>query len=155
MVQKKEDRRVVRTKKAIRSSFAELLSEKDYGNITVSDICRTAEISRGTFYLHYSNIPAVLDELLEDALNVSGASYPFSAKTPIVLFEFNRDYRCFFDYRQQLRIALSCIDIELHPALEVSVSKELLAELLIQLFSLRELVSGVKAVVPHAAQHLI
>ncbi len=67
----REDRRSRYTRMVVKEALLTLLSEKDYGNITVSDICRTAEISRGTFYLHYSNIPAVLDELLEDALNSS------------------------------------------------------------------------------------
>ena len=48
----REDRRSRYTRMVVKEA---LLSEKDYGNITVSDICRTAKISRGTFYLHYSN----------------------------------------------------------------------------------------------------
>ena len=67
----REDRRTRYTKMVIKEALLTLLSENDYGSITVADICRTAEISRGTFYLHYSNIPAVLDELLEEALNSS------------------------------------------------------------------------------------
>ena len=42
---KKEDRRVVRTKRSIRSAFAELLSEKDYNDITVTDIAERADIT--------------------------------------------------------------------------------------------------------------
>ena len=34
----------------------------------MADVCRTAELNRGTFYLHYGNIAQVLDELLDDAL---------------------------------------------------------------------------------------
>ena len=63
MVQKKEDRRVVRTKKAIRSAFAELLSEKDYNDITVTDIAERADINRKTFYLHYTSLDDLVDEI--------------------------------------------------------------------------------------------
>ena len=40
------DRRVVKTKKAIRLAFAKLLSEKDINDITVSDIAALADINR-------------------------------------------------------------------------------------------------------------
>lgn len=43
-------------------------SGKAYGDITVTDICREAEVSRGTFYLHYGNTAEVLDEVLDKAL---------------------------------------------------------------------------------------
>ena len=63
MVQKKEDRRIVRTKKAIRSSFAELLSEKDYNDITVTDIAERADINRKTFYNYYRNTEDLVKEI--------------------------------------------------------------------------------------------
>ncbi|MBQ2217359.1 MAG: TetR/AcrR family transcriptional regulator, partial [Firmicutes bacterium] len=63
MVQKKEDRRVVRTKKAIRSAFAELLSEKDYNDITVTDIAERADINRKTFYNYYRNTEDLVKEI--------------------------------------------------------------------------------------------
>ena len=60
---KKEDRRVVRTKRSIRSAFAELLSEKDYNDITVTDIAERADINRKTFYNYYRGVHQVLDEI--------------------------------------------------------------------------------------------
>ena len=47
---KKTDRRVKYTKQAIRDSFLKLLSEKPIEKISVTEICREAEINRGTFY---------------------------------------------------------------------------------------------------------
>ena len=47
---KKEDLRVIRTKKAIRAAFAELLSEKDPVDVTVTEIAACAQINRKTFY---------------------------------------------------------------------------------------------------------
>ena len=52
---KKTDRRVKYTKQAIRDSFLKLLSEKPIEKISVTEICREAEINRGTFYSHYTN----------------------------------------------------------------------------------------------------
>ena len=65
---RKTDRRTLYTRQAIQDALLELLTEKEYADITVADLCRAAELNRGTFYLHYGNIAQVLDELLEDAL---------------------------------------------------------------------------------------
>lgn len=65
---KKLDRRAVYTEKTIKDAFLRVKRTKEYGAITVADICREASISRGTFYAHFSNITEVLDSLLDDAL---------------------------------------------------------------------------------------
>ena len=64
---RKTDRRTVYTKKAIGDALLRVKRFKEYNTITVADICREAEISRGTFYAHFSNISEVLDALLDDA----------------------------------------------------------------------------------------
>lgn len=52
-----------KTKKLIRKVFAEMLSEEmDLGNVSVSELCKRAEISRGTFYTHYDDIYGVAEE---------------------------------------------------------------------------------------------
>lgn len=52
-----------KTKRIIRKMFAEMLSEKkDLGNISISELCQRAEISRGTFYAHYDDIYGVAEE---------------------------------------------------------------------------------------------
>ncbi len=51
----KVDRRVRYTKKAIRDSFIALLEEKPIEKISVTEICKGADINRGTFYSHYSD----------------------------------------------------------------------------------------------------
>ena len=60
---KKPDRRVLKTKKAIRNAFAELLSQKSIDEITVTDITYTADINRKTFYNHYSGVYQLIDEI--------------------------------------------------------------------------------------------
>ena len=65
---KKEDRRVVRTKRSIRGAFAELLSEKDYNDITVTDIAERADINRKTFYNYYRNTEDLVQEIENEAI---------------------------------------------------------------------------------------
>lgn len=52
------------TKKAIKESFKELLSEKTVDKITVVDICKHCGIHKNTFYYHYEDLPQLLEELV-------------------------------------------------------------------------------------------
>lgn len=50
--ERKTDRRVEKTKQAMRHAFVELLKRKPYNAITISELTREADIDRRTFYLH-------------------------------------------------------------------------------------------------------
>lgn len=63
----KIDRRVIYTKKAIRDSFIALQREKPIEKISVTELCKSADINRGTFYSHYSD-PYKLREALQNEL---------------------------------------------------------------------------------------
>lgn len=60
---KKIDRRVLKTKYAIYNAFVELLSEKEITHITITDISKKADINRKTFYNYYSDIYEVMEEI--------------------------------------------------------------------------------------------
>ena len=49
------DLRVLKTKKSIYSALVELMKEKSFEEIKVSDICTKALINRSTFYSHYKD----------------------------------------------------------------------------------------------------
>ena len=49
---RKQDRRTRYTRQTIKDTFLELLKQKSFTKITVTEICKNAEINRGTFYLH-------------------------------------------------------------------------------------------------------
>lgn len=57
------DKRMQKTKGAIRSALLGLLSQKDASRINVSELTEAAEISRKTFYLHYSSVEEAVTEL--------------------------------------------------------------------------------------------
>ena len=52
---------------SIKDAFLQLLMKKDYMQITITDLCKYAGVSRGTFYAHFGNIGQVVDELFSDA----------------------------------------------------------------------------------------
>ncbi|MBQ6492193.1 MAG: TetR family transcriptional regulator [Atopobiaceae bacterium] len=64
-----EDRRARYTRQVIHEAFFELMREEGFAKMTVADICRRAEINRGTFYLHYVDKFALLDEVIDEALD--------------------------------------------------------------------------------------
>lgn len=52
-----------KTKRLIKKIFAEMLSEKkSISAISVSELCKRSELSRGTFYSHYGDIYEVAEE---------------------------------------------------------------------------------------------
>ena len=65
---KREDRRVRRTRASIRRAFLDLLDEKSYGQITVTELSERADINRKTFYAYYSGMDELLRELEQDLM---------------------------------------------------------------------------------------
>ena len=63
------DKRVVRTKRAIRNAFMELLAEKDINYITIKDIADCANINRKTFYNYYNGIYQLIEEIEKDLVD--------------------------------------------------------------------------------------
>ena len=59
----KTDRRVLKTKRAIRKAMTQLMAEKDINEISVKEIAELAEINRKTFYNYYAGVYQVLDEI--------------------------------------------------------------------------------------------
>ena len=53
----------MQTKQAIQDSVMKLLKEKTVDKITVRDIIEDCGINRNTFYDHYQDIPALLEEI--------------------------------------------------------------------------------------------
>ncbi len=53
------------TKKAIVDSFLKLLREKQLDKITIKDIVEDCGINRNTFYYHFDDIPALVEDILK------------------------------------------------------------------------------------------
>ena len=68
---RKMDRRTLYTRRTIKDALLELLGEGPFEKITVASLCRQAEITRATFYLHFQSLDEVLNELLDEALAVA------------------------------------------------------------------------------------
>lgn len=69
------DRRVKYTKKIIKDTFLNLLSEKDIKKISVSEICTKADINRATFYRYYLDVYDLLDSIEKEFVTELKAAY--------------------------------------------------------------------------------
>lgn len=108
---KATDRRVLRTKKNIRQTFLQLLSEKSLTQLTVKELSEQADINRKTFYMYYSNIEDILSEL-EDEL----------VQKLVLVFEkelFDREVFDSYSFFENLNLAIQG-DIELYRTLNHS-----------------------------------
>lgn len=64
--ERKQDLRVVKTKTLIKNSFLELIEEKGYSKVSVTDIVDKAMINRNTFYLHYLDKEDLINEMISE-----------------------------------------------------------------------------------------
>jgi AcrR family transcriptional regulator len=73
------DRRIRRSRAALRAAITGLVADVGYDKITVADVLLRADVSRGTFYSHYADKDALfldatehlLDELVSDVRAVA------------------------------------------------------------------------------------
>lgn len=92
-----------RTRAAIKTEFARMLAEKkELGNISVTELCQRAGLSRGAFYSHYDDVYAVAqdyeDELIDrffsnDCLRSPGDAEQFLEVFFSYLKENDENYR--------------------------------------------------------------
>lgn len=64
------------TKKAIKQTFIELLDERPLNKITVKDIVEACGINRNSFYYHYQDLPALLEEITAERVQALISDHP-------------------------------------------------------------------------------
>lgn len=82
------DRRTQYTKKIIKETCLELLEEKDITKVSVSELCKKADINRATFYRYYLDIFDLLKKIEDDFVEELKGSYK----------NFNLKDNAFYDY---------------------------------------------------------
>ena len=70
-----EDKRIVKTKRSLKAAMTEILGKEDFEHISITELCRKAEISRITFYSHYSDKYALLDDIFNDMQRIGTEDY--------------------------------------------------------------------------------
>ena len=129
-MEKKTDRRVLRTRKMLLEGLTDLLKEKDIKDISVKELADYADINRCTFYLHYKDVYDMLEKIemefvddfntmLDSCIESTPDPYPFMCAFLSYSYEHQetlsakRLFRneCFLSGRKMLteRIILSII----------------------------------------------
>ncbi len=90
-----QDKRTIKTERAIREAFAALLRKKELSRITVNEICDKAQISRNTFYSHYADKYLLIEQMTADFIqelmkqtieNNTAHGYEMSVRTTAQLY---------------------------------------------------------------------
>ena len=82
---KKTDRRVLRTRRALREALLSLILEQGYESVTIEEITDRADVGRTTFYLHYRDkeelllecINGAVDDLVEEVSSIPVSVSPY------------------------------------------------------------------------------
>lgn len=56
------DKRVERTRRYLRNALEELLLEKPFNRITITELLARAEVSKNAFYAHYGSLEALVED---------------------------------------------------------------------------------------------
>ena len=72
----------------IQKVFIELIQTKEINEITVSDICKKANLNRTTFYSNYIDIYDLADKIKEDLFQEVLKLYPTETKTKKHSYDF-------------------------------------------------------------------
>lgn len=109
----KKDLRIVKTKELIHLTLINLLKKKKLSQIKITELCREANINRGTFYFHYEEITDVFKELFTEIIADLKESYyePYKKNEQLTLNNLNPDNIRIFHhikrYEEFYRIVLS------------------------------------------------
>jgi len=69
------DLRVLKTKSLFHQTLVKLLKDKPLESISVSEICKLANVNRGTFYLHYDQKENLFEEYFMEVMKDLEDSY--------------------------------------------------------------------------------
>lgn len=70
-----EDKRIIKTKRSLKAAVIEMLSKQSFEKISITELCRKADVSRITFYSHYSDKYALVDDVFNDMVEMGTADY--------------------------------------------------------------------------------
>lgn len=97
-----EDRRVRRSRRALRDALISLILERGYASVTVEDITARADLGRATFYTHYTDKDDLLEHIVTDLIAelqerqrplVSTSSVGFTGKPILEMFRHAAEER--------------------------------------------------------------
>lgn len=97
------DKRVLRSKTALKETFVHLLFQKPFQQLSISEIVREANYNRGTFYAHYATKDELLHEVIQDVLDefIRQIQHPYQSISKVNLKEMQTDDITLFTYLKE------------------------------------------------------
>lgn len=100
MKSEKKDLRIVKTEKVLFEALIDLMKDKTFEEIKVSDICHKALVNRSTFYAHYNDKYELLETCIQDL-----------KESLIVELNNNKEYKTLKEYYlEMIRLFLNHIE---------------------------------------------
>lgn len=99
------DRRTKKSKDALKKSLIDLMKEKDFKKISITEMMDHADLNRGTFYKHYQFKEDVLEEMIEEVIDSLAASFqePFLQYRTIEAKQLNKSVTKIFEHVYEYR----------------------------------------------------
>ncbi|WP_053362718.1 TetR/AcrR family transcriptional regulator [Bacillus sp. FJAT-27251] len=97
------DKRIQRSKTALKQVCINLLFQKPFESITISEIVRAADYNRGTFYANFSSKEDLLEEIIQDVLAemIQQIRNPYKTMKKVSLLEIRADDITLFHYLKE------------------------------------------------------
>lgn len=96
----KNNKRYKSNSEKIETAFLSLLLHKAYGDISISDICKHAEINRSTFYAHYDDINDLIVTIETKFANSMSAIFNYGLRQSndafVEMFTFVKNNKYFY-----------------------------------------------------------
>lgn len=154
--EEKIDRRVRKSKEAIRTALVKLLKHKNIEDITVTEIAKEADVNRKTFYNNYENIYQVIEEIENDIVIsftdlLSKINLDEMLKQPLKFFEtltniVQKDFEFYSNLVQAQRLGGFNLVLKITETLKESVKanlpKELFKDKFTMEFSIDYMITG-------------
>lgn len=96
------DRRTKYTKQVIKDTFLNLLNDKEITKITVSEICKIADINRATFYRYYLDVYDLLEKIQNDFIEELINSYNTNDTNSYSVSNFSKELLSVFLANKEL-----------------------------------------------------
>ncbi len=103
------DNRVKKTKRSLRNAMISLMKEKEIERITVTELCKRAEINRSTYYVYYESpakqLESMTDEFTDGIINLIATS--FSSDNRVFDFAPAEEVCRYFEDNREFYLAVS------------------------------------------------
>ena len=134
----KNDRRYAYTHNVIKDAMLELLHSTGFEEVTVSGLCRQAQVGRATFYTHYDNLMEVIEELVDDAIKATDRSVAASIDGIKGAARYLRTEQGFEEMESQLLLLPICQRVADNPKYNVLFQDSALSDYILSMIYRQE-----------------